>query len=71
MRYNRTILVLYGEQTECFTDLKKFCEIKELCYNTLKAKKFPFFVGGYKLTKEPKGQSFEYVYINDDLIEIV
>ena len=71
MRYNKTILILYGVQTECFTDLKKFCEIKELCYNTLKAKKFPFLVNGAMLCKEKKGESFEYIYRNDELIEIL
>lgn len=71
MRYNRTMLVLYGQQIACFTDLKKFCEIKGLTYNTLKQKKFPFLVNGYKLVKQPKGITFEYVEINGELIEIL
>ncbi len=71
MRYNQTVLVLYGEQVEAFTDLKKFCKIKGATYNTLKQKKFPINVNGAKLVKEPKGASFEYIYRDGELIEIL
>jgi len=71
IRYNKTILILYGVQTECFTDLKKFCEIKEVCYNSWKQKKFPMIFEGHKLVKQPKGVTFEYVEINGELIEIL
>lgn len=70
MRYNQTVLVLYGEQIEAFTDLKKFCKIKGATYNTLKQKKFPINVNGAKLVKEPKGTSFEYIKINNELIQV-
>ena len=71
MKYTKTVLILYGQQTEAFKDLKRFCEIKGVNYNTAKQKKLPFLVNGAMLCKEKKGESFEYIYRNDELIEIL
>lgn len=71
MRYTKTVLILYGQQTEAFKDLKRFCEIKGVNYNTAKQKKFPFLVNGVMLRKEKKGESFEYIERNGELIRIL
>jgi hypothetical protein len=70
MRYNQTVLVLYGEQVEAFTDLKKFCKIKGATYNTLKQKKFPIKINGFILNKELKGVSMEFIQRDEKLIKI-
>jgi len=71
MRYNRSVLILYGEPIEAFEDLKRFSEVTGAVYNTLKQKKFPIKVNGKMLTKEPKGESMEYIERNGQLIRIL
>lgn len=71
MKFNRTVLILEGEPTKAYEDLKRFCDLTGAVYNSLKQKKFPFLVNGAMLCKEKKGESFEYIYRNDELIEIL
>jgi len=69
MKYNKTVLVLYTEPTEAFTDLVKFCKVKGANYNTMKQKKFPIKFKGAILEKEDN-DSREYIKRYGELIEI-
>lgn len=71
MRYNKNVLILEGEPIQAFEDLKRFCDLTGACYNSLKQKKFPIKVNGKMLTKEPKGESMEYIERNGQLIRIL
>jgi hypothetical protein len=66
----KSIIVLYGEPIEVFSDLKKFCKIKGLAYNTWKQKKLPTLFNNFSLEKEPVGEVSEYVTRMGELIKI-
>lgn len=71
MKYNRTVIVLYGEKTEAFSDLVKFCKVKGINYNTAKQKKFPLKYKGACIEKEIKGEGIECIERNGQLIRIL
>ena len=70
MKYNKTILVLYAEPIEAFSDGKRFCAIKGMNYNTFKQKRLPMTFKGAKLVREVKGEVSEYTTINGNLVKI-
>ncbi len=73
MRYNKTILLLHSNPKEAFTDLVKFCRVKGVKgvnYNTYKQRKMPTEWRGMKLEKIPKGKAYEYIKINNELIQV-
>lgn len=65
-----SIITYYGEPIEAFSDLKKFCKVKGLKYNTYKQKKFPIIFDGFSLEKEAPGEIMEYVTRMGELIKI-
>ena len=71
MKFNKSVLILYTSPIQAFEDLKRFCEVKGACYNTFKQKKFPMVFEKTLLTKEKKGESFEYIERNGELIRIL
>lgn len=71
IKFNKTVLILEGEPTRAYEDLKRFCDLTGAVYNSLKQKKFPFLVNGVMLRKEKKGESFEYIERNGELIRIL
>lgn len=71
MKFNKSVLILYANPIEAFEDLKRFCEIKGVNYNTAKQKKFPIVYNNALLKKEPKGYCSEYIERNGELIEIL
>ena len=66
----KQVIVLYGEPIEAFADLKRFCEVKKLTYNTWKQKKFPMTFNGFELSKEPIGENYQAVTRMGELIKI-
>lgn len=50
-RNNVIVFLKDGEAPEVFGNFKKLCDIKELPYHSLKAKKFPIFYKEYSIYK--------------------
>ena len=65
-----SILIYYGEPIEAFTDLKKFCALKNLNYNTYKQKKLPIIYNDFQLMKEAPGEISQYVERMGETIKI-
>ena len=67
---NKTVIVYFGEPTEAFANLRRFCKAKGLKYNTWKQKKEPWFYKERSVEKMPLKEKFECIEIYGELIKI-
>ena len=66
----KTVIVYFGEQTEAFSDLKKFCKVKGLKYNTWKQSELPKLYKGYSVERISSEGMFQAINIYGEIIKI-
>ena len=66
----KTVIVYFGEKTEAFSDLKKFCKVKGLKYNTWKQAELPKLYKGYSVERLPSEGMYQAIEIYGESIRI-
>ncbi len=59
----KSVIIYYGTPIEVFVDLKRFCEVKKLSYNTWKQKKLPENYNDFSVEREAVGNKIIEEYI--------
>lgn len=59
-----SVIVYYAEPIEVFKDLKRFCKIKGLKYNTWKQRGLPHSLNGFSVEREPVNGRNTYQVFN-------
>ena len=66
----QTVIVLYGTPIEGFIDLKRFCKLKGLKYNTWARKKLPTTYNGASLERITNENKFDAIEVMGEIIKI-
>ena len=66
----QTIIIYFADPSEGYSDLKKFCKVKGLKYNTWARKKLPIEYKGFTLERIPVEGQCHAVEHNGNLIKI-
>ena len=66
----KTVIVYFGEKTEAFSDLKKFCKVKGLKYNTWKQSQLPKLYNGYTVERLPSEGMYQAINIDGESVPI-
>jgi hypothetical protein len=65
-----SVIILHGEKTEVFRDVKTFVRTKGLAYQTWIQKEYPTHYNGFVLEKIKGAEIFDSIEINGEIIKI-